>query len=269
MAELADVEQALVDAVISAAYPNGAGASSTLGVPLRIYRGRPTNGALIADRSSGAVDVSIFPLADTTRNTTRWGVQITELPTFPTLTVGTSGNSATFVGTTSAGDLAGVLVDEQAYVYQAQAGDSAALVAAALADTLRTTMICWLTQATITVPGAYYFIARTASLVSSLEEWSRQEQGFQVSVWAPTPNLRDLVAQMIGCTLTQISFLTLADGTGGRLRYRSTANYDTDQASSIYRRDLNYEVEYATTIMNNNPAMLFGDLAWNGTTIYA
>jgi hypothetical protein len=172
------------------------------------------------------------------------------------------------MGVASSGDLAGVLVNEQAYVYQTQAGDSAALVAAALADALRTAMICWLTQETITVPGAYYLIGRTASLVSLLEEWGRQEQGFQISILAPTPNLRDLVAQVVSCTLIQISFLSLADGTGGRLRYRSTANYDTEQASSIYRRDLNYDVEYATTILNNNPTMLFGDLAWNGTTIY-
>jgi hypothetical protein len=269
VAELADVEQALVDTIIAAAYPNGPNTTSTVGTPLRIYRGRPTNSGLITDRSDGTVDVSIFPLADITRNTTRWGIHVTELPTTSTLTVGTSGNSATFLGSASAGDLAGVLVNQQAYIYQAQAGDGAALVAAALADILRTVMICWLTQATITVPGAYYFIARTASSVNALEEWGRQEQGFQISVWAPTPNLRDVVAQLIGRTLAQLSFLTLADGTGGRLRYRATANYDTDQASSIYRRDLNYDVEYATTVMITNTTMLFGDLAWNGTTIYA
>jgi hypothetical protein len=187
----------------------------------------------------------------------------------PTLGVETSGMSATFFGDASAGDLAGVLINQQVFIYQAQAGDSAALVAASLADAVRAKMICWLSGATLSAPGAFNFIARTASSVIAIEEWSRQEQGFQVSVWSPTPTLRDGAAQVIGGLLAQTSFLTLADGTGGRLRYRSTANYDADQASSIYRRDLSYDVEYGTTVTSNNPTMLFGDLDWNGTTIFA
>lgn len=269
MAELADVEQALVSAILAAAYPNGVNSMSSLGVPLRIYRGRPTNATLIADRSTGTVDVSVFAIPDSTRNTTRWGVQIEIVPSAPTLTVAVSGNSATFLGVASPGDLAGVLIKQQAFVYQAQAGDSAGLVAASLADAVRAHMICWLSGTTLTVPGAFSFVSRTASSLIALEEWSRQEQGFQVSIWSPTPKLRDGVAQLIGGSLVQTSFLTLADGTGGRIRYRSTANYDTDQASSIYRRDLNYDVEYGTTITSKNPTMLFGDLDWNGTTIFA
>ncbi len=269
MAELADVEQALVDAITAAAYPNGVASVSSVGVPLRIYRGRPTNAALIADRSTGTIDVSVYAIPDSTKNTTRWGVHAVIVPTAPTLTVAVSGISATFFGAASAGDLAGVLINQQAFVYQAQAGDNAALVAAALAGAVRADMICWLSGATLTAPSAFGFVARTASSVTALEEWSRQEQGFQISVWSPTPTLRDGVSKVIGGSLAQTSFLTLADGTGGRIRYLSTANYDTDQASSLYRRDLNYDVEYGTTISSNNPTMLFGDLDWNGKTIYA
>jgi hypothetical protein len=269
VAELADVEQALVTLITSAAYPNGVDAVSLLGVPLRIYRGRPTNAALIADRASGTIDVGVYAIADTTRNTTRWGVQVAIVPTMPSLTVAVSGISATFFGVAAAGDLAGLLINQQAFVYQAQAGDSAALVAAALADIVRTKMICWLSAATLTAPSAFSFVARTASTVIAIQEWCRQEQGFQVSIWSPTPTLRDGVAQVVGGSLAQTSFLSLADGTGGRIRYRSTANYDTDQTSSIYRRDLNYDVEYGTTITSNAPTMLFGDLDWNGITIFA
>src|SRR5277367_1865603 len=115
MAELADVEGALVNAILSAVYPNGADAASSVGVPVHIYRGRPTNAALIMDRSSGAIDVGVYAVADSTRNTTRWGVQVAEVPTTPSLTVGTSGNSASFFGIATSGDLAGVLVNQQAY----------------------------------------------------------------------------------------------------------------------------------------------------------
>jgi hypothetical protein len=121
----------------------------------------------------------------------------------------------------------------------------------------------------ITVPGAFNLVARTTSLVQALQEWSRQEQGFQISIWAPTPGMRDSMAKLIGAALTQISFLTLADGTGGRLRYRATANFDGDQAASIYRRDMTFDVEYGTTVLTSSPTMLFGDLDWNGKTIFA
>jgi hypothetical protein len=269
MAELADVEQALVDAIISSAYPSGADKISALGVAWRIYRGQPTNATLAIDRTTGTVDVSVCPLANATKNTTRWGVQIANLSCAPSLTVTVSGNSATFFGIAASGDIAGVLVNQQAYTYQAQAGDAAGLVAAALADAIRTSTICWLVGSTITVPGAVHFTARSVSGVSTLEECCRQEQRFQVAIWAPTPFVRDLVAKAIIGSLAQISFLSLADGTGGRLRYHSTANHDGDQAASIYRRDLNYDVEYGTTIAGINPTMLFGDLDFNGTTIYA
>jgi hypothetical protein len=130
-------------------------------------------------------------------------------------------------------------------------------------------MICWLTDATITVPGAHDFTARTASSVNELEEWSRQEQGFQVSVLAPLPSLRDGIASGIIQTLAQIGFLLLADGTGGRIRFRSEKNCDADQAASLFRRDIIYDVEFGLTVMSSNPSMLFADLSWNGTPIYA
>ncbi len=270
MAELADVEQALVDVMIAAVYPGGVSALSAVGVPVRIYRGRPTNAALIADRATGTVEVSVCPLADATRNTTRWGVQETLLPSPSTLTVDVTNNSATFAGVAISGDLAGALINHaHAFVYQAQAGDLAPLIAAALASAIRPSMTCWLTGATITVPGAFALVARTAAEVQVLQEWCRQEQGFQISIWAPTPVIRDRVAQLLGQALAQISFLTLADGTGGRLRFRATANFDGDQAASVYRRDLTFDVEYGTTLTSGSPTMLFGDLDWSGTTFFA
>jgi len=269
MADMSDVEQSLMNAIIGYVYPGGIDTLSLAGVPVRIYRGKPTNATLRIDRSTSTVDVAVYATAEPSRNTTRWGVQVTELPTTSALTVGVSGNSAAFLGSASAGDIAGALVDQQVFIYEAQPGDSAALVAAAIADAIRTVMICWLAGATITVPGAYEFTARTASYVSALEEWRRQEQGFQVSVFAPTPLLRDTIASGITQTLAQVSFLLLADGTGGRVRFRSEVNCDADQAASLFRRDIIFDVEFGVTILNSNPSMLFADLSWNGTPIYA
>ena len=269
MADVADVETALVGAVLAALYPNGTAAPSATGGSVRVFRGWPTTGLLAQDRAAGGIDVSVFGIPGTSRNTTRWGVQVTELPNDPSLTVGVSGNSATFLGTASPGDLAGVLVTQTAYVYQTQPGDSAALVAAALADLIRADMICWLTQATLTVPGVSTLVARTATAVAALGEWGRQEQQFRVSVWAPSPAIRDMSSALVMQGLAPIAFVTLADGTGGRLRFHGTANLDDDQTASIYRRDMIFTVEFGTTLLSTNPTMLFGDLVYNGSVILA
>jgi hypothetical protein len=267
MADISDVEVALAAAITAAFYPTGTDATSTIGVPIRIHRGKVNNSDLRYDRTNGFIDIGIYALLGGGRNTTRWGVQVTELPGLPTLTVGTSSNSATFFGTASAGDLAGVLIEQQAYIYQAAAGDAAALVCAALADSIRSNMICWLTGATLTVPSVSSIVARCAHGVDAIEEWGRQEHRFCVSILAQTPALRDIAGSAVVPALAQIGFLTLADGTGGRLRYHGLVDRDGEQAASVYSRDIDYDVEFATTSTSNGPSMLFGNLAWNGTTI--
>jgi hypothetical protein len=100
-----------------------------------------------------------------------------------------------------------------------------------------------------------------------MEEWARQEQDMRFCVRATSPQLRDAACGLLGSGLATIAFLELADGTGGRLRYRSTGSSDDDQAASVFRRTLTYSVEYGTTVTRQTPRMLFGDLNWNGQTI--
>ncbi len=269
MADMSDVEAALVGAVSGVLYPNGTSAQSLVGNGARIYRGWPMTAALDADLAMGIVNVSVAAVPDAARNTTRWGVYSWTSTAMPGISVAVSGNAATFSGTPNEGDLAGLLVDDATYVYQAAVGDSAALVAAALADLVRQNRICWLQDVTVTIPGAASLVARTLALQPTTTEWSRQEQGFRIAVWSPTPAIRDAACSALGSALAQIAFLTLADGTGGRLRFRNTASFDDGQDAGVYRRDLVYDVEYATTVISMLAAMLFGDLVSNGVTFFA
>ncbi len=268
MADLSDVEAALVVAILALAQRNAEGYAVLGGSIVRVYRGGPPVTALVDDRAAGVVEISVFPVPNATRNTTRWGVQSTTVRIASGLSATASGQTATFSGTALGGELAGLLVNDQPFVYQAQTGDSAALVAAALADQIRATQICWLDFGTLTIPGAVTLVARTTGLAAVLQEWARQEQEFRISVWAPTPAARDQVCSAIGAGLAQIAFLTLADGSGGRLTYRKTASFDDDQVASVYRRELVYDVEYGTTVTVQTPTMLFGDLVYNTTPTY-
>jgi hypothetical protein len=225
--------------------------------------------ALDADLSLGLINVSVSSVPGAARNTTRWGVQSWVAATSPGVVVSVSGNSASFAGAPNQGDLAGLLVGGMAYVYQAQAGDSAGLVAAALASQVRQNQICWISGTSVTVPGVSKIVARTVALQPSTAEWARQEQGFRISVWAPAPALRDVACSALSSLFATITFLPLRDGTGGRLRYRNTASFDDGQDAGVYRRDLVYDVEYATTLTSLLPSMLFGELLYNGVTSYA
>jgi hypothetical protein len=225
--------------------------------------------ALDADLALGLMNVSVAAVPNSARDTTRWGVYGWAPSVSPGVAVTVSGNAADFSGVPNAGDLAGLLVDEAPYVYQAQAGDSAGLVAAALADLVRQNRICWLQGSAVTVPGAARVVARTLALQVSTAEWARQEQGFRIAVWSPSPGLRDRACSAIGSQLAQTAFLELADTTGGRIRYRNTASFDEGQGAGVYRRDLVYDVEYATTVVSMLPAMLFGDLVFNGVSYFA
>ena len=60
MADISDVENALVAAISAALYPNGAGGASAAGLPCRIYRGWPNGRALDDDLAGGVASVTIF-----------------------------------------------------------------------------------------------------------------------------------------------------------------------------------------------------------------
>jgi hypothetical protein len=268
MADLCDVETALVAAILAAGAA-GQGVFPLLGgFAVRVYRGTAEVTALTQDAGSAIVDVSVFPVPGATRNTTRWGYLMATSSVAAGLSVVTSGQTATFSGVAVAGELAGVLVTGQPYVYQAQAGDNADLVASALGTDVRATQVAWVQGSILTVPGAVTFVARTAGIATLFEETGRQEQEFRISVFAPSPAARDAVCRALGSALSSIAFLTLADGTSGRLRYHETASFDGDQVASIYRRDLIFQVEYGTTATLVTPQMLFGDLIYNGASIY-
>ncbi len=268
MADLSDVEAALVSAVTGVIYPSGVAAANVIGAPVRIYRGWPLLGPLGNDLAAGVANISVFSMPDASHNTTRWAPVANTTAGVTTLTVTVSGNSASFGGIGGSGQVAGLLVANKPFVYRGRAGDTPALVAAMIAEAVRAQRACWLSGSTVSVPGASSIVARVVADGSLLTEWARQKQGFRISAWCPNPMVRDQICSLVGNSLATQSFLTLADGTGGRVRYRSTASFDDDQDAQQYRRDLVYDVEYGTTFEQAAPAMLFGDLMFSGAPFF-
>jgi len=269
MADQSDVENALVALAVSALYPNGNSAPSAPGPDCLIYPGWPTSAALDSDLAAGRINVTVFPTPEPGRNTTRYRQRWLGPAVQAALTASVVGVTVTIAGTANAGQLVGILIDGTSYVYRTQTSDTPETVAAQLAAFVRTNRIVNLAGAGLTFPGARQITARVVADVPVLEELRRQEQGFRITCWCPTPATRDAAASAIDSYLAGVQFISLADGTEGRLHYRNTLVFDQSQDALLYRRDLIYDVEYATTLAALQPSMLFGNLILNAATFTA
>jgi hypothetical protein len=266
MADESDVETALVSLAAAALYPNGTGAPSVPGPDCRVYRGWPNASALNADLAAGLINVTIFPVHGITahaRTTTRYAPVWSVQPVQPTLTVTVSGANVTFGGAADLGQVAGILISGQGYSYRTQVGDSPALVAANLAESIRATTIVTVSGSTLTIPNVGILQARVVADATAQQEIRRQELNFRVTCWCPTPATRDVSATAIDISLAQVPFISLPDGSLARMTYYGTAVLDQSENALLYRRDLLYRVEYPTMLTASQPAMLFGDLLIN------
>ena len=270
MADQSDIEAALVEIAATALYPDGTGEPSVCACPCRVYRGWPNAAALDSDLAAGIVNVSVFPIARHVRNTTRWlDTTLSVTTVAPTLAITVAGDTATVTGVASVGQVAGLLIDSAGFAYRLMPGDYPALVAANLSVLVRATRPASLSGASLTNPSAARVIGRVVADATGLEELRRQSQRFRITCWCPSPDTRDIAAAAIDEALAALTFLTLPDGTSARLRFGQGDALDQSQNAALYRRDLVYDVEYATTRRAALPEMLFGDLLLNATTFLA
>lgn len=263
MADQADVETALVAAITAALYPAGTGAASVLGTQVRIYRGWPVSTALEADLAAGIVHVSVFSVPGTLKIVTPLPAVWQPNMVAPGFAAQVGGDVVTFSGAPGAGMSVGVLADGVAYAYRPDANDTAQSVASTLATQIRGQRSALLLNASLRFPGVVGLAARVVGDVSAWREVRRQRQEFRVAIWSAQPAQRDLAAARIDAALAVQKFLSLADGSSARLLVANGQTLDQDTDAALYRRDLLYHAEYATTETAQQPVMLFGELLRN------
>ncbi len=255
MGDISDVETALCTLVEKAIYPNGLSQPSVSGTVVKIYRGWPINLSLNADLTNGYQTVTVFSREKTTRDTSRYPrLWRTIGQTVPTLTIDIIGDTASFSGNGGAGQTAGLTVNGIAYSWTLTAGDTPTSVASGLSGLIAGATVA---GSSLTVPDAR-LTGRVVGSGTAVMETRRQEQGIMIAVWCPTPIGRDLLASNIDKSLSVTDWFPLADGTIVRLQYRETFETDISENASLYRRDLDYLVEYPTTITMTGAQMLFG-----------
>lgn len=236
MADESDIEAGLVALVGQACYPNAQG------IPVKVYRGWPVPAQLDADLAAGVVNVSVYPSdaeSKTTRHLPRW-VDLPVAP--PTLALTASGNTVTVSGTAGRSNAA-VAANGLTYVYPVSPADTPQTVAQGLAALIPGATP---SGAVLTVPGATV-TARVGGFGTSVRELKRQKKGYQITVWAGTPELRDAVAPLADAALAAVDDLPLPDGFSARLLYERSRSSDRAEKDGLYRRDLFYSAEFSTT----------------------
>lgn len=261
MADMSDVEEALLRLASGVIYPEGPQAPSTVGRACLLYRGWPQAAALDAELAAGRVHITVSPEARpqavTTRHPDRWDE--VESPSAG-LEISVAGRSATVSGSAHPGQVAGLMVDGMAVVHRTAPGDTAEMVAAVLATYLRTQRIVTVEGATLTVAGSGPMVGRVVADRTLRRETRRQRQVFRLTAWCPEPALRDQVSSALDAAFSAVDFIDLPDGTRGRLLFRGSTVSDQGRAARVYRRDLLYAVDYATTLTETRPTMIFGDM---------
>jgi hypothetical protein len=260
MADQSDIELTLASLVTAILYPSGSNAASVLGSVCRVFRGWPNAAALGADLSAGRLTVTITPDTGSFRVTTRYLDPPAMLaPVSPSLSIAVTGQTATITGTATLGQVAGLIVDNTAFVHRTATGDTPSLVAAILASYIRTVRIAQVSGASITIPGAGLIIPRVVADQNALAETRRQRQSFRMSCWCPDPTTRDSLAVLLDTALSQLTFITLPDSTQARLQLSHSLTFDQSQNANLFRRDLIFTVEYATTVSETLPSLIVGD----------
>ena len=267
MADLSDVENAILNQIAGLLYPNGPAEASAAGVLCRIYRGWPAPAALNADLLAGNVNVTVFPAAITAIHDEILPPYLDQMQGEPapvTLTATVSANRVIFAGTVTPDQMIGILVDNVPYVYTTSPGDTPGIITAILAAQIRVNRPVSVAGSTLTVPGAGSLKARTGARGPSTRVLRRQRRQILAGCWCPSSALRDTVARIVDSGLARQTFITLNDSTKAHLHYVSTQVYDQSQSASLYRRDISYMCTYMTTQTLTLPAMLFGTMVKDG-----
>lgn len=261
MADITDVTAYLAQQALVATYPNGTSQPSVANMDVRIFEGWPlpdqveldlsgkvkdATGNLVAREGGPVCNVSIFP----------WGIaggvpyQIldhtyTISEPAVTTTVAVTDQVITVSGTLSPGEFLTVVLDDAVICSQTGA-NVAAMLAALAAQAVAAGYSATATATTLTIPFVFSMTVRQGGKGVAGKVTRRQCQHVMVTVWAPSPTVRTALASAIDNVIKQTIKPSMPDTSQAIVRYHGTYLNDDKQVTGVYRRDLIYDIEYAT-----------------------
>lgn len=261
MADLSDVLTAIANTLGTAFYPNGTASASVINAPVRVYPGWPVPANLDADLAASTVNVSIYPLAmERVAALTSPDAQ-TQAITPALLSLSVSGNQITVGGGIQVGDVATISRNGSISTYAVLAADTLSSVASGIASAMGGTA----SGTVVTAPaGTYALSAGVSTRGTLIQPMRRIERRVQVTIWAPTPTLRDQCATLIDSAAWNASSIVMPDGTRCGLAYQGSPMTDMLEKQAIYRRDIIIAARYVST--QTLAAQTVGSLSINEST---
>lgn len=257
MATVDDILDLVASRVASGIYPNGTGQASTVGVTTRVYPGWPVRSKLDADLRAGLVHISVFPDGHEKAGAAHFR-EWREIERAENLVDATIvGNVVTFSGTPAPPQtvtaVVGIGAVTASYDYAVQAGDTAAIIATALAALIDGASNV---GAVLTLPAA----ARVRIAIGVWGTLGRElrwnEQRVMVNVWAPTPALRATAAAKVDGILAPLVRANLSDGSSAVFEYHGARTDDELGEAVLFRRTMFYDVGYPTIETESAPEII-------------
>lgn len=260
MADLSDVLNTLVTMVGEAVYPNGTSQPSVAGVDVSVFPGWPVRNKLDDEMKAGRAMVSVYP-TNKEKDVTKFQRVFQEVSVTPPTIVGTVvGNVVTLTGTVTVPQSVMIVVDGVGYSYQVLITDTLTDIVTGLSLLIPGSIP---SGTSLSVNYNNTLIVRVITQAVTAEELGRRERVFQISCWCPNPVIRSLLAPPIDIYLQLNYRFVLQDGFYAHMWYDHTNETDDLEIPLIYRRDLFYRVQYATTYAQAVP--IIGNVIVNTT----
>jgi hypothetical protein len=274
MADQSDVRTALITTLGAAIVPNGNGVAIS-GQTIKIEPGWPTSALLAQLNNLGdpvSTAITVYPDPAMSRNTTRYndaGQFLDVGGLTSTMGVTIADPVVTFTGTPAVGQAVGIALRSatsgtvSTYGYRVLLGATLASVAAAVAALVPGATA---SAAAVTFPGHLPISAAVMMDGQACMQPVRMEDMFHICVWTATPQDRDSLTAATFQALAPLTFLTLPDGSVGRIKFHGRSSTDKSERSLVYWADLKFTVEYAMTIFETLARALFVTTTINNST---
>ncbi|MCX2905207.1 hypothetical protein ORG41_04365 [[Curtobacterium] plantarum] len=262
MASTDDVASYLAGRVSDAVYPGGSGLPGIINAAVKIYPGWPAPGTLQQDINSGGVHVSIWPLPAERKISTALGRPFRVMAKDkPALQFIVNGSVIDVSGVADALTSVRVSLKGKTFTFTFRAGTTADQAVTALGAALPESFTV---LSSVFIPLADHISVSATTAGTAVKELHRQIKDFQITVWAPAPGLRDRIGSAIDTALSEQCHIDLNDGAPAQLLYARQFDSDRSQNWHVYRRDLIFSVNYATTRTITAPEVTQFEVTLNG-----
>lgn len=262
MADLSDITAYLATQAALAVYPNGTGNPSVANMDVHVFEGWPIAAQLDLDvrglqiispgmaptpRPGGpCADVSVYPMPGATAEP--YQIQdetyVVAEPVFG-MSASVAGDVITITGQPNTGEYL-TLVADRTFVFSATGANTAAILSSLATQAGADYAGVSSTSTTLTVPFKYALTVRIGGVGVLGKATHRQRHGVMLTTWAPDPTARTKIAAAIDNLLKRTIIATMPDTSQARIVYSKTILTDEMQQATVYRRDLVFDVDYAT-----------------------